>query len=61
MITQIDTEIVTETKEEADVLDAALSAAGADTSVGRQHGRWTVFARYDQNDAAHVGRAILGA
>lgn len=47
-------------QELATKLDAALSTAGADTSVNlSKHGAWAVFANYEQTDAAHVGRAIL--
>lgn len=60
MIQRIVAHVAVETKDEADALDARLSEAGADTFVSLRYGRWSVSAEFEQNDAAHVGRALLG-
>ncbi|WJS87209.1 hypothetical protein [Paracoccus sp. TOH] len=58
MIVQIDTEIVTDGREAAEALGAVLVKVGADMSVVRKCGRWTVCARYAAEDAAQVGHAV---
>jgi len=55
---QIDTAIIVDSKEDADRLEADLAPLSTESSVARQRGRWTVFARYPALNVAKVGLAV---
>lgn len=59
MITAIQIQITVRSKDEAIELDTEISKVGANSLIKQKRAGWTVFAFYEQNDAAHVGRAIL--
>ena len=54
----INMDISVDTHEQAEILESRLAQAGVDCSVGRQHGKWKVFAQFGPNEAAHVATII---